>query len=244
MKKIFLTLALCLACAIGFFIPAQTHKASAAALTEPNGEVDSLFIDAGAELYTLNADYNFEPGAKSEYLAEFDENGHCTKAGFKMVEVGDNLAGKVLYIYHKGFPLSIYTDKYFLNEREIRSTTDANDITAYISIGTSLSKFHFIHEEMTEENSIVNTATFCASYAGADVYAYVCLYYDVDEVEDNVEDKGESKEEESDSADSSEDTFFDKANKWTNDTFGLTLSASAFGSIVLIVGLILLFRRK
>lgn len=242
MKKIFLTLTLCLACAVGFFFPAQ--KASAAALSEPNIDIDTLFTNVGAELYTLNTDFKFEPGPKSEYLAEFDENGQCTKAGFKMVEVGDSLAGKVLYIYLKGFPLSIYTDKYFLNETELRSRTDPDDITAHISIGTSLSKTHFIHEEMTEENSIVNTATFCGSYAGADKYAYICLYYDVDEVEDNVEDKGESKEEESISTESSEDTIFDKANNWTNDTFGLALSASAFGSVILIVGLVLLFRRK
>ena len=53
--------------------------------------------------------------------------------------------------------------------------------------------------------------------------------------EDN-EEPGEDNEESK--------TFFDNANDWVNDKLGLGLSAGAFGTIVLVIALFVLFRKK
>ena len=76
-------------------------SASAAeAVADPSADVDALFIQVGANLYTVDSDFNVVKGTKTEYLAEFDVNGELVKSGFKLVEVGDDIGYKTLYIYN------------------------------------------------------------------------------------------------------------------------------------------------
>lgn len=218
----------------------KTKTARAAALEGDNIDVNQLFSDVGTELVTLNEDFTFSPGAKGEYLAEFDEEGNCTKSGFKMLETGDNILNKNVYVYYNEFPIVLQTNKLSLTHNQSVLTFDykidgsSKESYNLTCLEESLYVINVDFEGLTEEDAIVTTATFCAQYAGQGPFSPAYIYYEVEELEDNVEDSTES----------TEDTIFDKANNWTNDTFGLSLSTSAFGSIILIVGLVLLFKRK
>ena len=85
MKKILLTLAL-IVFSLTMTLPFASASA-AEAVADPSADVDALFIQVGANLYTVDSDFNVVKGTKTEYLAEFDVNGELVKSGFKLVEV-------------------------------------------------------------------------------------------------------------------------------------------------------------
>lgn len=216
------------------------YKANAAALSEDNSEVDSLFVEVGAELLTLNDDFTFSPGPKADYLAEFDSEGNCIKAGFKLIALGDNVANKYIYVYDNGnFPgvVEITTP----SEREIncrkgtiRFQDDANSVKSAVELSENFYKNHVSFEGETLDEAIVTKALFCADYAGK-IYECSFLYYNVDEV---------SLESEVSLENESEELLFDKTNSWINDKLGLALSGSMFGTILLFILAYLILRGK
>lgn len=212
----------------------KTKTARAAAL-ESDKDVNQLFSEVGTELVTLNEDFTFSPGANSEYLAEFDEDGNCTKSGFKMLETGDNILNKNVYVYRNEFPIVLQTNKLNITYAQSVLTFDykidgsSKESYSFTCLEQGLYVINVDFEGLTEEDAIVTKATFCAQYAGKDNFSPAYIYY---EVEESSLPEEESK------------TFFDTANDWVNDKLGLGLSAGAFGTVVLVIALFLILKPK
>ena len=225
MKKILLTLAL-IVFSLTMTLPFASASA-AEAVTDPSADVDALFVQFGADLYTVDADFNVVKASKTQYLAEFDDNGELIKSGFKLVEVGDDIGYKTLYIYNQEatstFEIGLNTGTTIINY----SSFGYHD-NAVFKGATSISSgnsFYKLKYEKTPE-AIVTRTSYANKAASPEIYALAYIYYELPEA----------------TASNVEQTFGDKVSDWMADNLGLNVSSTA--ALIILAGLAIMLLRK
>ena len=228
MKKILLTLALIIF-SLTMTLPFASASA-AEAVADPSADVDALFVQVGADLYTVDSDYNVVKGTKTEYLAEFDANGELVKSGFKLVEVGDVIGEKTIYFYN--------SNSTFLNIQCTAGTIfnmggigyygdEARGVYAKSIQGTNnYYKLKFTKSNGEFVGSTVTATQYANKAAAPDVYTIAYIYYELPE----------------DTAPDVEQTFGDKVSEWMADNLGLNVSSTA--ALIIVAGLVIMLLRK
>ena len=225
MRKILISLVITLTLVLGAVFPlltSTTLSAKAAAVEESTDAIDDLFVLVGAELTVEDENYNIVPGAKSDYLAEFDESGKCIKSGFKLIEVGDFVGGKTIYVYRKSSYISACID--FSSKTTIEANADveyalslgyagivyvvegknsstAPHIVDAINLTDSDYKYYQKITLKSDTHDLSKQIVAKTIYSGTQTAGYTCftpcyLYYTVDN-----ENSDESSSEESSSSD-------------------------------------------
>lgn len=224
MKKILLTLAL-IVFSLTMTLPFASASA-AEAVAEPSADVDALFVEVGSGLYTVDAEFNVVKGDKVNYLAEFDANGELTKAGFKLVEVGEQIGNKTLYIYNQnaggffninlsdGTAITNYSGFGYYHTAVFKPATEINGST------------HLKLKYIKSADAKVTSAAFISKGATPEVYAIAYVYYELPE----------------DTSEDVEQTFGDKVSEWMADNLGLNVSSTA--ALIIVAGLIIMLLRK
>lgn len=224
MKKILLTLAL-IVFSLTMTLPFASASA-AEAVAEPSADVDALFVEVGSGLYTVDAEFNVVKGDKVNYLAEFDANGELTKAGFKLVEVGEQIGNKTLYIYNQnvgGFFSIILSDGSSINSYNGFGYYDNTVFKPATEINGNT---HLKIKYTKSEDAKVTQAIFTSKGATPEVYAIAYVYYELPE----------------DTATDVEQTFGDKVSDWMADNLGLNVSSTA--ALIILAGLVIMLLRK
>ena len=224
MKKILLTLALIIF-SLTMTLPFASASA-AEAVADPSADVDALFVQVGADLYTVDSDFNVVKGTKTEYLAEFDANGELTKPGFKIVAPGEQIGNKTLYIYNQnvggffsislsdGTAINNYSGFGYYDNTVLKSATYINGDT------------HLKLKYTKSEDAKVTQATFTSKAAAPEVYAIAYVYYELPE----------------DTSEDVEQNFGDKVSEWMADNLGLNVSSTA--ALIILAGLAIMLLRK
>lgn len=214
MKKIILSIALVLACAMGVLIPAlNRNKASASS--------DKFYVTA--DFATLT----------KEEITSSDK--------YRLIADGDNLSNATVYICANesyGFNLKSEEGRglYVIPLQCTFGTLKGDEVynaNSFLTSGNAPFPSNYSQDERALAMTIYGDFSNIELVSSADkVYIEI-----IEDNEDNAESEAESESE-------SKEMFFDKANKWTNETLGLSLSTSAFGTILLVLALILVFKRK
>ena len=203
MKKIFTALAIILTLTLGAVFPLLTQNkisARADAIGESTEEIDSLFVEVGAELKTLDSSCNIIDGEKSDYLAQFDEEGKCIKSGFKLIEEGDYIGKKTIYFYttSQRFVFTINVNTLTITYKEFEPTIPAFNRT--YCIGSILNNNEQYAKMLFDSTECFNTGNYSnfddivtgtqyySMGAGSSSYAFAYLYF---------EDESDSSENES-----------------------------------------------
>ena len=234
MKKILLTIAL-IVFSLTMTLPFASAKA-AEALSDPSAEIDELFVEVGAGLYTVDENFKIVKGNNAEYLAEFDEQGELIKSGFKILDVGDVVGNKTIYIYNQNATsfFNIMTSAGEIAKMEIFGYYDYAQFKAATSINgnSNFLKLKYTKFDNSHIGAVVKSVTYCYEYAAPDVYAIAYTYYELPEIE-------EPTIEENDEA---EKTIGDTIAEWMAKNLGVTVSST--GALIIVGGLLFYLLRK
>ena len=234
MKKVLLAIAL-MVFTLSMTLPFATAKA-AEALSDPSAEIDELFVEVGAGLYTVDENFKIVKGNNTEYLAKFDDQGELIKSGFKILDVGDVVGDKTIYIYNQNatsfFDIMTSAGEIgnisgfgYYDYAQFKSATSINGNSNFLKL--KYTKFDNSHI-----GAVVKSVTYCYEYAAPDVYAIAYTYYELPEIPE-IEDPTVEEE--------SNKTVGDVIADWMAKNLGMTVSST--GALIIVGGLLFYFLR-